>query len=241
VSLSCSDGPSAPAEPLSETFVSAHFTYHRAAGDAIDTTWQEAYYAWVVPALGVQPTARLDYSKYRDRAHLEAVTGKVTNGFAEPGTMRFHTIWPIDNHEGVHALVTAYIGHPPALFNEGVAVAHQTDPLRGQLDPRWNGTDIDVLARQYLLAGKVPALSRLLESTDFFDFDTNVTYPVAGSLVRYLLSRFGIARFKGFIAKVEFSDRASRLVSIFGQEYGVALDAVWSDFQAWLRSSPATG
>src|SRR5262245_55997879 len=106
--------PSATASPLSETTTSEHYVVHFAPGDSVDTAWQDRYYEWLVPALQVQSTTRLEYNKYRDRAHLKALTGKETNGFAEPGTARFHTIWPTDNHEGVHTLVMLTIGMPPS-------------------------------------------------------------------------------------------------------------------------------
>ena len=112
-----------------------------------------ALYAIALSACGGSPSGPSSSTpalteNYRDRAHLRALTGRYTNGFAEPGTTRFHTIWQIDNHEGVHTLVILQIGHPPALFNEGVAVAHQTEPAQSILTPRWNGTDLHVLARQ---------------------------------------------------------------------------------------------
>jgi hypothetical protein len=139
---------------------------------------------------------------------MEALTGPVTSGFAEPGTRRFHSIWPVDNHEGVHTLVILQLGHPPALFNEGVAVAHQTNPAQNVLTPRWNGTDLHVLARQYDAAGRLPSLGSLLPTSEFFDFDTNVTYPCAGSFVRYLIDTRGLAAFRVFLAGVACVDPA---------------------------------
>ena len=44
---------------------------------------------------------------------MQALTGRSTNGFAEPGTTRFHTIWPTDNHEVVHTIVILHLGFPP--------------------------------------------------------------------------------------------------------------------------------
>lgn len=165
-------------------------------------------------------------------AHIEALTGKATNGFAEPGTTRFHTIWSIDNHECVHTIVILQIGHPPALFNEGVAVAHQTDPARGILTPRWNGTDVHVLARGYDAAGRLPALASLLRSTDFFGFDTDVTYPCAGSFVRYLIDTYGLDQFKRYVGSASFDDAAATTESRFQSAYGRSVAAVWADWRA---------
>ena len=217
--------------------MSAHYVYHMAPGDVVDTTWQERYYTWVVTQLAVQPTARLDYFKYRDRSHMQQVTGRLTNGFAEPGTTRFHTIWPIDNHEGVHTLVILHIGHPTALFNEGIAVAHQTDPHRGDLTPRWSGQPIHTIARNADAAGTIPSLGSLLTSPGFFNFDSNLMYPVAGSFVRYLIDVYGLARMKSFLTGASFDDAATRTTTRFQAAYGKSLDAAWAEWRTWLRTN----
>ena len=230
-----SQGPGASAPALTEITTTAHYVIHAAPGDTGDTTWQEAYYEWLLPALQLQPSPRLDYHKYRDRAHLAALTGRNTNGFAEPRTTRFHTIWPIDDHEGVHTLVILQIGHPPGLFNEGVAVAHQTDPVRGLLRPRWNGTDLDTLARMYDASGQLPPLSSLLSSTDFFRFDTNITYPCAGSFVRYLIDTHGLGPFKTYLASATFDDAAGVTETRFQTAYGRTLASVWEEWRTRIR------
>ena len=202
----------------------------------MNTSWQDSYYEWLLVALQLQPSPRLDYFKYRDRAHLLAVTGRSTNGFAEPGTTRFHTIWPTDNHEGVHTLAILQIGWPPALFNEGIAVAHQTDPAQGILTPRWNGTDVHALARQYDAAGRLPALSSLLRSSDFFTFDSNVMYPCAGSFVRYLIDTYGLASLKTYFAAATFDDAASVTESRFLAAYGRSVGSLWEEWRQSIAS-----
>jgi hypothetical protein len=237
--LSCSsDETTAPETVLSHTVTSAHYMFHMAPGDLVDTTWQERYYAWVIVQLQVQPNERLQYFKYRNRAHITQVTGRATNGFAEPGTLRFHTIWPVDNHEGVHTLVIQYIGHPTALFNEGVAVAHHMDPLRGDLTPRWSGTPIHMIARQAEEAHRIPALSSLLTSQGFFEFDSQVMYPVAGSFVRYLIDTYGLQRFKALLTGAMFTDAPSTTQSRFLAAYGKSLQATWDEWRAWLIQQP---
>jgi hypothetical protein len=237
--LSCGGGPTGPsaANPaLTQITNSTHYVVRAAPGDSVDVAWQEQYFDWVTTALQLGPSPPLEYNKYRDRAHLKALTGKETNGFAEPGTPRFHTIWPIDNHEVVHTLVILQIGHPPALFSEGVAVAHQADPARGLLFPRWNGTDVHLLARDYDAAGRLPALSSLLRSNGFFDHDTNITYPCAGSFVRYLIDTRGLENFKSYLRDATFDDAASTTEARFQAAYGQALSLVWNEWRVWLSS-----
>lgn len=200
-----SDETVMPETDLTEVQSSAHYTFHMAPGDSVDIAWQETYIAWLSTTLDVDLTTPLEYFKYRNRSHLASLTGRETNGFAEPGTPRFHTIWPIDNHEGVHTVVILYFGHPPALLNEGVAVAHQTNPPRDDLVARWNGRDVHDRAREFLNQGTLPPLEALLESEAFFQHDANITYPASGSFVRHLLDTYGWASFKEVLGAILFS------------------------------------
>jgi hypothetical protein len=233
-------GESSPTSPssgpaLTQVTASTHYTIHTAPGDTVDAVWQDAYHEWLLAALQLPATERLDYHKYRDRAHMQALTGRNTNGFAEPGTTRFHTIWPTDNHEVVHTIVILHFGFPPALFTEGVAVAHSTDPLRAVLKPRWNSTDVDVLARTYDASGRLPPVGSLLGSTDFFRFDINITYPCAGSFVRYLIDRYGLSPLKTYFASATFEDVAAVTETRFQAAYGHTVPSLWDEWRAQIR------
>ena len=230
----CGD-PAQVESVITDATTTAHYAFHSAAGDSVDVEWQEAFHAWVSAELEITEPRRLEYFKYRDRAHLASITGRSTNGFAEPGTLRFHTIWPIDNHEGVHTLVLLHLGHPPALFNEGVAVAHQTDPFAGDLVARWSGQDIHDLARTFLRQRRIPALTALLRSPDFFSHSDAITYPTAGSFVRWLLDRYGLGAFRALLAGASFDDPAETTRQRFQTAYGMPLEDAWTAWQSWLE------
>lgn len=230
--------PAADADRLSVRTESEHLVYLAAAGDAADSVWMEGYYDWVIPQLGIDPGQKLEYRKYRDRGHMQRVTGRTTNGFAEPGTNRFHTIWPQDNHEIVHVLVILEIGHPPALFNEGIAVAHQTLPASGIFYAQWNGRNVHAIAAEHLAANRIPAVSAMIESPAFFGFDEEFTYPVAGSFVRFLIDRYGMTPLRAYFAGSTFNDGGARSRSLFEAAYGMSLDAAWSEWRAFLANPP---
>jgi hypothetical protein len=242
--MACGPGPAGPGPnhpALVQFATTAHYVFHAAPGDSIDTAWQEQYHEWLTAALEVASPTRLEYYKYRDVAHLEALTGHESGtGFAEDGGPRFHTIWPIDNHEAVHALVMLQIGHPPPLFNEGVAVAHQTFPDRGRLTPTWNGTDLHQLARGFLETQRLPALTSLLRGSDFIAQDANVTYPSAGSFVRYLIDTHGLAPFKSYVSAARADDDATTTRGRVATAYGRSLDELWAEWRAWLVTTPAS-
>ena len=127
------------------------------SGDSVETERQEAFHAWVVNQLQIVPPRRLQYRKYRDRAHMQRVTGQLTNGWADPPAWTAHSIWTWDAHEAVH-VYTAVIGRPSDFFNEGIAVALSVDPSAGRFVSLWNNTPIDDIARSLHRTGTLPAI-----------------------------------------------------------------------------------
>jgi hypothetical protein len=133
LAAACGGSPTAPDNlpALAVQEETAAYTHRAAPGDPIDTAWQQTYHDWAVATLEVSLTRRVLYNKYLSRQHMGAITGKSnTNGYATLESFEIHTISPMDNHEVVH-LFTSTFGFPVALFNEGIAVAHQTNPARG--------------------------------------------------------------------------------------------------------------
>lgn len=223
-----------PPSPLSQTVESSHFIYHMSVGDEVDTARQEAFYVWITHTLNIIVPRKLEFFKYRDREHLYRLTGRQTNGFADTGTYNFHTIRNWDNHECTHSMVSNLIGLPVALFNEGIAVAHQTDPLNGRFEPFWNMVHIHELSREYQQRGEIPPLDSLLESSSFFSFEENRIYPLAGSFVRFLIDTPGLEPMKTLIGRSSFLDTKSKVYADFQAVYGAPIDVWWNRWLAFL-------
>lgn len=235
----CGRDPLAPEDILSEKIESAHFIYLMAPGDAVDTVQQERHYTWAIQKLGLTPTAKIEFRKYRDQKHMDRVTGHdMGSGFAEPGTYRFHTIWPWDNHEYIHAVFTTLVGLPPSFFNEGVAVAHHGASISGTFDgdPLWNGSSAHDQARAMYVAGILPGLDALIVTTSFWKLDQQKTYAIAGSFVRFLIDEAGMDSFRAFAARSGEGDSASRIRSDFDAVYGESLEAWWTRWLNFLVS-----
>lgn len=218
---------------------SVHFDYYYSEKDQdmIDTSWQEKYYKWLIDALNLDSGNKLEYYKYRDREHLKRVTGRETNGFGEIGTNRFHTIWKADNHESVHIIVSQLIGVPPAIFNEGIAVAHQADYYKyPDFIPGWNGQDFNKLAKYYKQRGEIPSLDKLLGTYSFWDYNSDITYPVSGSFIRYLINNYGLTKTKGFIEISKFEDSKEKIHTNFVQIYGQSIEIMWNEWENFIAN-----
>ena len=219
---------------LTEHISTAHFDYYYSKPDEekLDTTWQENYYTWLIDTLNLTLDTKLKYYKYRDINHIKRVTGNRTNGFAEIGTYKFHSIWNVDNHECVHTIVTQKIGHPPALFNEGIAVAYQADYFKfPDFIPGWNGQDFNQLSKGFNQNGKIPPLSKLIGAHSFWDYDQNMTYPISGSFVRYLIDNYGLVKMKALIQCSKFEDSSTKIRNDFYTIYSITIDSAWN---AWI-------
>jgi hypothetical protein len=235
VALGCGSSPAGPSPITEAALVSGTVTgaheYHHAAGDTVDVEWQEAYHRWATEALGVAPTRRISYNKYRSREHMAEVIGVGnTNGWADAGTFAIHTIWPRDNHEVVH-LYSSLFGRAVALWSEGLAVAYQTDPAAGDFVPRWSRVTLDDHARQFRASGRLIPIADLLTSSGFRRYDPNVTYPEAGSFVHFVIGSCGLAGVKQIFASGTPDDSASRVTALFESACGRTISAAE---QAWL-------
>lgn len=237
-SFACQASPVDPVRELTASTSSTNFLYHWSPGDAQpDSAYQERHLAWLVSRLGIAPSRPLEYFKYQDARQLTAITGHTQGtGFAEDGNYRFHTIWPKDNHEYVHALVAAEVGTPPALFNEGVAVAHHGASISGPLDgdPLWNGSPLREQVRSLWDSGRVPELDALIENGSFQQLDPGLSYPVAGSFVRYLIDALGPDPLISLIARCPRNATASMVRAVFRDEFGEELDTFWAEWLSWL-------
>ncbi len=237
--ISCREDDPVIAEEdkLTVTFSSKHFAYFQSESDVdiLDTVWQEKYYEWMVEQLDIIVPEKIQYYKYRDKAHKERLTGTYGNGIAEIGTYKFHTIWKMDNHECVHVVVTQLIGHPPALFNEGIAVAHSASYfIHPDFIPCWNNQDFNILSKYYKQNGSMPSLDKLLGTKTFWDYDSNITYPIAGSFILFLIDQYGIIKMKSFISTSGFYDTKDKIHNDFYDTYGKTIESAWAEWDYFI-------
>src|SRR5262245_4588100 len=226
-------GPS-PVVLLAQTIETSSYLFRFSTGDKVDAAWQQAFSEWAVAALDVRVPQRVTYNKYLGRSQMGDLTGHYdTNGYAEPATFTIHTIWSTDNHEVIH-VYSALFGSPVALFTEGIAVAHQTDPVHGDLKPRWNGVELHDWAKRFKQQGTLVPLDGLLSTSDFRVVNPDVTYPEAGSFVRFLLDAYGLDRLKQLFQTGSPSDAADAVRRQFLTVYGRPIADVERDWWTML-------
>lgn len=215
---------------LSKEIVTEHIVFHLTNHDSVNSKWEETYIDWLTKKLNIEPTKKIEYYKYQDADQKYMLTNDRGNGVAFGNNL--HTIWPTDNHEIVHVIVGEYIGNPPKLFTEGVAVAHQTDPSINDYIPKWGGKPIDEIVHNYQVNSRIPHLDSLLIMAQYFKYSENITYPVSGSFVKYILETFGNDKFYDFIRACDWTSSLNKIKTDYLKIYNESIESSWSN---WLE------
>ena len=230
------NGP--PAETLSEQTETAHFVFHYSPGDAVDSAWQEAFHVWAINRLGSAPAGKIAYYKYATSPQFRADHGRECC-YADPERKAVYTLYGRDNHEVVHVYAWQIVARPVSNFlSEGLAVAFQTDPLAEDYAPRWNGEHVHSIARSLRESGGLIPLDDCLETSDFRQFDGNVSYPEAGSFVHYLTEFYGLDLFLDLYRRGRHDDSRAKIHSDFQSVYGFPFaeaEVGWHSFlDGWM-------
>jgi len=231
----CGGGPVSPNEikqELTDRLETQSIIFRFSSGDAVDSGWQQAYHDWITNLLGVQLPAKLNYYKYTGRSQMKSVTGMETNGFAEPSVYAVHSVFPHDGHEAAH-VYTALVGRPSDFFNEGIAVALNTEPGAGWTS-KWNGTHVYAHTQLLVRTGQLRALGPMLTTSAFRGVDEWVGYGEAGSFLLYLIEQYDIGPMLSFFGMSAQGDSRARIESNIRLVWGADLAELEADWLAFI-------
>lgn len=234
----CKDLPTTPIErsnpllELTQTLETTNFIFHYSPGDFVYAERSEAFHDWAVTLLGTNCPKKIDYYKYKDREQQKRLTGYTYTGWAISSTFEAHSNLPWMNHECVH-LYTSVIGRPPTFFNEGIAVALQTDPYNGDYETREkSGERVHDLVKRYKDSGVLYPIENILDNSGFSAGDYTITYPQSGSFMRYLIDTYGIDPMKAIFASVNRNSSIAEIEAAFQSIYGIPIEDAEQD---WLN------
>jgi hypothetical protein len=114
-------------------------------------------------------------------------------------------------HELTHVLASR-LGDPPAMFNEGLAVyvAEQmgADALKSLGSP---GKKVDEAVKAHRDQGQFIAIDKLFTYTDIGPEGTEpvISYPEAASFVKFLISKYGLEKFRQSYGSLQNADDAA--------------------------------
>ncbi len=236
---------------LTETLESEHFVFHLRPGDTVLIEKQEALHRWAVDYLDIELPKKIDYYKFAFR-DMRAAVGQRASGTGFPRDYALATIHSWHPHETMHIYTYGLCQHSTIrLYDEGMAVAHEVDPLKGNMVSQWShyyGQGDYVYAemvREHRNENRLYPIERILESRGFDKFRedaigsraTRVLYDQAGMFVSYLISTFGIDKMKQAICSVADGDTRDTIEREFEGVFGISVRDAELAWLAYLDAS----
>jgi hypothetical protein len=236
-----SEGPLGPPPdaPLDRTLESVHFEFHFAAGDTIrpnEADINDRAYEIIRDALVTDFSRRIEFNKYFNADHIERLTGRRTGGgFVLDG--QIFLTRALDPHEIVHVIAQDELGRPSDFFDEGLAVNFGGLRVEGgevTLFPSaLRNFEVDREALTVLASGRFSgSIRQILTSSDFDAMPFEVTYPLAGSFVKFLLRTRGPAAVRTFFQSASQFDPLPQIEADLEAAFGAPLDALEADWRA---------
>lgn len=211
---------------------SSHFIYYTQPGQSVPD-WavelHEVTYAEVTELFPVARAPKIEYYRYPSQTNLGQAFGRSWKGYAfetDEGSA-VHSVYSCHPHEVIHAITFA-VGRPPALFEEGVAVAYD---WRFALDEG----DVHALARGKLVQQELLPLYFLLTTRQFQAYDSPTVYAEAGSFVKYLIDTFGPGKMQSLFALPRHSD-PQEIETAFQETYGQSVSETEKEWWTFLRA-----
>lgn len=199
------------------TAQTAHFSFY-SRGGKVDAQKNERFLATLEKELGTHYDGHADYYRYDRPEDIAAATGAYAQGVTYAKDRQIHSTQTFHAHEIVH-LIAGQLGDPGPFFQEGLAVALGNEG-------RWEGSDVDALAKKTLQR------TAALDLVNHFDsVDAHQSYPAAGSFVRALIRAYGIEKVTAFFRDCQ---RPEARTAAFAREFGVPLDQAVSNWAVRL-------
>ena len=216
--LAAANLQAAPLPGFVLTAQTQHFSFYSRDNQKVDSQKTERYLAQVEQLLGQQVEGRSEYYRYATAQELAAGTGTYAAGLTFAHAGQIHSTQAFHAHEIVH-LVAGQMGNPGVFFQEGLAVAIGNEA-------KWQGKDVDSLARKAAAGAK---LSSLVARFDSMDADT--AYAVAGSFVNRLIKTHGIGKVADFFRAC--GPAGTNPTAAFARTFGQSIDEAGA---AWATS-----
>ncbi len=169
---------------------------------------------------------------YRDSAQKRRLMGADRVDMAKPWLRQVNMVLPeygasVLTHELAHVFAVQYAQTPfgvpmrfgilpDALLIEGVAVAAEW-PLRNGLDPhQW--------ARAMRQLGLAPSLQNILSPSGFFGQSSERAYTLAGSLLRWIVEKYGQKALQQLYATSDFGLATGQTLPVLAELWAADID-----------------
>ncbi len=185
----------------------------------------EEHLAAIESALGVKHEDRIDFYNYRSIQRKEAVTGNAWEAHYVGSTV--HTIGWEDKHKLAH-MVLRPLGESTLLLREGLAM---------YLSQKTMGIDLHSRVRRLSRTELLPSVKTLCDDRQFKEIGADLSFPAAGSFVRFLVEEYGMQKVKLLYSAMDPGSPAAK----FKQTFQQIIRRDFLDAEAMWRTSCTPG
>jgi hypothetical protein len=151
---------------------------------------QEKEYKSILAYLGLNNRKKIKYFLYPGNTTKAKNVGDDGNANTIRNKFEIHAVYNnevkcIGAHEDTH-LLSLPLGLSVKLFREGLAEF---------MSKTWHGQPHNFWVRKYLIENKIPDLSVIIDDGEWDKINDLVSYPCAGSFVKFLIRKFGKEKF----------------------------------------------
>lgn len=215
---------------LSKT--SSYYVFHFLAGSIaakeIKTiiSSQEKWYSLITKKLNIKNKHKIHYYLYSSRNLKEKLTGNSGNAHTQWNDFSVHTIYSknlkiLGPHEDTH-LITLKWGISIGLLREGLAE---------YLHPLWHKETHKFWMKKFTQQKKFD-LEKLFDNDYFYSLNPNISYPIAGSFVKYLIKKYGLIKFKKTYSKLSKENHNQENIILFEKIYKKSIKEILTD---WIK------
>ncbi len=183
---------------------------------------QEKCYKEITSFLNVNPTFKINYFLLETPELVGKIYGDndPCNGFANPPDEIYavynEKIKCIGYHEDAH-IISYILNKPKSNFlREGLAM---------HFDNVWWSKSNDEWVRIFIKTDKYLNIKNLVQNDFFLSYADEITYPIAGAFVKYLINRYGKERFISV-----YSYKGYNLLSEIEKVFKSELEQIEKDF-----------
>ena len=216
---------------------SSHFIYfYREGSLAQSDIFQiiqshEKSYLKIAKVLGIELDEKIRYLLFPSAKEKQYFTGHV--GAGGTNNISFYEIYnqetKVDAKHELSHIIAGKIGSPPALFSEGLAVWFEEKDFRTEKTP-------DERVREIFQEGNLIPLNEILSYPEIGSTRSKptISYPEAGSFVKYLIEEYGFKKFKLIYTKCKREKMDSDFnKKIFEEVYK---ESIHETEKKWLQS-----
>ncbi len=176
---------------------------------------QERVFKFICNVLKVNFNYKIKYYLCNSPTEVGELCGdnEPCNGFAR----RPNEIYAVVNqniectgyHEDAHIISYALAVPLQAFMREGLAI---------YFDKQWYGISNFSWANYFIKNDKYIRITKLMKNEEFFKYSCKLTYPIAGAFTEYIISLYGIEKYKKFYMKIT-EDFEKVCLDIFNIEF----------------------